>query len=249
MVPTTGTTLSASFPAPRRPLEAAGDVTGPDPVRQWYERELGWAVRRGPDGPLLPTGLGFDVLELPADAGFGMLRRLDPRSPVALSGETMQLLVAAGSADELPGLLEWLEWGSLPQDLVAVGAGGSIGAPTPPGMTGPQEAAVWVRPPEPGRETEPVLAELRSPTAAPTGPAASAASAWSAAGGGGGAPDLVRLVDMAATQCHRARLRRACAQRSTSSGRTSGQASTGQPLAFSYSSRIVAGTRPRSLTS
>ncbi|NEB80580.1 hypothetical protein G3I40_36030 [Streptomyces sp. SID14478] len=203
--------LSASgttFPTPRRPLDAAGS----DPVRQWYEDELGWATSSGPEGARLCTGLGFDVLELPADAGFAMLRRLDPRSPVAVHGETMQLLVAAGSADELPGLLDWLEWGSLPLDLVALGAGAFIGAPTPPGWTGSQEAAVWVRPPEPGREGEPVLAALTTLTAV---------SAWSAVGGGGGAPDLVRLVDTAATHCHRARLRRATA------------APTSQPLAFS----------------
>ncbi|MFE6892248.1 SCO3374 family protein [Streptomyces sp. NPDC057694] len=189
--------MVAPFPAPRRPLDAAA----PDQwVRQWYEDELGWATTDGPDGVRLTTGLRFDVLEIPADAGFRMLRRCDPRSPVALNGETMQLLVAAGSADEVPGLLDWLEWGDLPLDLVAVGAGGFIDAPMPPGRTGSQEAAVWVRPPEPGREVEQVLPALTS---------LSAVSTWSVAGGGGGAPDLVRLVDTAATHCQRARLRRA----------------------------------------
>jgi hypothetical protein len=178
---------------------------------QWYEEELGWSAVAGPDGVRLRTGLRFDVLEVPADAGFAMLRRLDPRSPVALHGETMQLLVSAGAADELPGLLDWLEWGDLPLDLTALGAGGLIAAPTPPGRSGGQEAAVWVRPPEPGRAVEPVLAALTS---------LAACSAWSA-GGGGGAPDLVRLVDTAAHHCHRARLRRACAE------------PTAQPLAFS----------------
>lgn len=127
----------------------------------------------------------------------------------------MWLLVAAGSAEELPGLLDWLEWGALALDLTAIGAGGSIEAPLPPGVpggaseglltadgagkdepggSGPQGAAVWLRPPEPGCEVEPSLPTL------------------SAVGGGGGAPDLVRLVDTVATQCHRIRLRRACAQ-------------------------------------
>ena len=32
--------------------------------------------------------------------------------PVALRGDRMRLLVAAGSAEELPGLLDWLEWAS-----------------------------------------------------------------------------------------------------------------------------------------
>lgn len=215
MVTTSGTTV----PAPRQPLTD----TGRDPVRQWYEDELGWATAAGPDGVLLHTGLRFDVLEVPADAGFAMLRRLDPRSPVAVCGETMRLLVAAGSADELPGLLDWLEWGPLPLDLVAVGAGGLIDAPTPPGWSGSQEAAVWVRPPEPGCEVEPVLPALTSLTAVST---------WSVVGGGGGAPDLVRLVDTAATHCHRARLRRGAVAPATTSTKRPMRPSR-QPLAFS----------------
>lgn len=127
----------------------------------------------------------------------------------------MRLLVAAGSAEELPGLLDWLEWGALALDLTATGAGGQMEAPPPPGCAPArvphpagtpgsrplpldravsQGAAVWLRPPEPGCEVEQVLPTL------------------SAMGGGGGAPDLVRLVDTMATQCHRVRLRRACAQ-------------------------------------
>jgi hypothetical protein len=197
-------------------------------VREWYENELGWATVPGPPAGLV-TGLRFDVLEAPAEAGFAALRHLGPGSPVALRGSRMRLLVAAGSADELPGLLDWLEWGTLALDLTAIGAGGSIEAPLPLGTTGTpplppgtagtpplpgaagaprpsgrpalsrvpgnsQGAAVWLRPPEMGREVEPSLPTL------------------SAVGGGGGAPDLVRLVDTMATQCHRVRLWRACAQ-------------------------------------
>ncbi|MFD0064242.1 SCO3374 family protein [Streptomyces sp. NPDC056690] len=180
-----------TVPLPRRPL-AAGD-----PMREWYEEALDWATAPGPKGLQLLTGLRFDVLELPAEAGRAVLRRLDPGCPVALQGETMRLLVAAGSAEELPGLLDWLEWGALPLDLTAIGAGGRIDAPAPPGVPDPQEAAVWVRPPDPGCDVEPTLPAL---------------TALSAVGGGGGAPGLVRLVETAATQCHRIRLRRACAQ-------------------------------------
>ncbi|MZD04490.1 hypothetical protein GTW43_05260 [Streptomyces sp. SID5785] len=199
-----------TVPAPRRPLPRDDRRERQDRVRQWYEDELGWAATAGPDGVRLRTGLRFDALEVPADAGFAMLRRLDPRTPVALHGASMQLLVAAGATEELPGLLDWLEWGTLPLDLVAHGADGFIAAPAPPGWSGPQEAATWLRPPGPG--TEPVLAALTS---------LAACSAGSAVGGGGGAPDLVRLVDTAATYCHRVRLRRACAS------------PTAQPLAFS----------------
>ncbi|WP_432181845.1 SCO3374 family protein [Streptomyces sp. NBC_00063] len=183
--------IARTVPPPRRPL-AAGD-----PVREWYEEALGWATAPDPKGLQLLTGLRFDALELPAEAGRAVLRRLDPGCPVALQGETMRLLVAAGSAEELPGLLDWLEWGALPLDLTVVGAGGRIDAPAPPGAPDSQEAAVWVRPPEPGCDVEPTLPAL---------------TALSAVGGGGGAPGLVRLVETAATQCHRIRLRRACAQ-------------------------------------
>jgi hypothetical protein len=125
---------------------------------------------------------------------------------VAVQGDRMRLLVAAGSAEELPGLLDWLEWGALALDLTAIGTGGLLDAPLPPepnptgvrslplDRRGPQGAAVWLRPPEPGREVEASLPTL------------------SALGGDGSAPDLVRLVDTVATQCHRVRLRRACAQ-------------------------------------
>ncbi|MEU1042272.1 SCO3374 family protein [Streptomyces sp. NPDC005551] len=185
-----------TVPPPRRPLgfRTSGDTT--DPVRRWYENELGWPTVPGPPAGLL-TGLRFDVLDVPAEAGVAALRHLGPASPVALQGDRMLLLVAEGGADELPGLLDWLEWGTLPLDLHAVGAGGRIEAPVPPGAAGaggPQGAAVWLRPPEPGCEVEPLLPTL------------------SAVGGGGVAPDLVRVVDTMATHCHRVRLRRASAQ-------------------------------------
>ncbi|SDK41949.1 SCO3374 family protein [Streptomyces indicus] len=175
-------------PLPRRPLVG-------DRVRRWYERELGWAVVPGAR-VRLRTGLRFDVIEVPAAAGRAVCERLGPHAtgPVALHGTVLRFLVAAGAADELPGLLDWLEWGPLARDVRAVGAGGMIDAPLPPAIPGPQGAAVWLRPPEPGCEVEPTLPALT--------------------GLGGGAqaspgPDLVRLVDAAATECHRARLLRA----------------------------------------
>jgi hypothetical protein len=44
----------------------------------------------------------------------------------------MRFLVAAGSTEELPGLLDWLEWGGLALDLRAIGTGGVMRAPRPP---------------------------------------------------------------------------------------------------------------------
>ncbi|MFI6550717.1 SCO3374 family protein [Streptomyces prunicolor] len=201
-----------TVPLPRRPLDPD------DRQRNWYENELEW--RTVPGEPLrLVTGLRFDVLDVPVEAGIAALWRLGPSSPVAVQGDRMRLLVAAGSAEELPGLLDWLEWGALAPtlDLVALGADGHMEAPPFPGVTpagaplpgaGPvkgqplpagrarplQGAAVWLRPPEPGCEVEASL---------PTMPAV---------GGVRDAPDLVRLVDTVATQCHRVRLRRSCAQ-------------------------------------
>ncbi|WP_282703570.1 SCO3374 family protein [Streptomyces sp. CC219B] len=185
-----------TVPLPRRPLDPD------DRARCWYENELGW--KTVPGRPLrLVVGLRFDVLDVPAEAGRAALRHLAPGSPVAVRGERMRLLVAAGSAEELPGVLDWLEWGSLPLDLTVVGEGGLMdaplraadGRPFPQGRPGAsQGTAVWLRPPEPGSEAEAALPTL------------------SAVGGGGGAPDLVRLLDTVATHCHRLRLRRACAQ-------------------------------------
>ncbi|MER7721006.1 SCO3374 family protein [Streptomyces flaveolus] len=190
---------TSSVPFPRRPLEASGAW---ERVRWWYESGLGWPTV--PGTPVrLRVGVRFDVLDVPAVAGHVALQRHADGFPVALRGERMLLLVAAGGADELPGLLDWLEWGSLALDLRAVGAGGLMDAPLPPeyGPAGPsspppghdaaQGAAVWLRPPGTGSEVEVSLPTL------------------SALGGAGTAPDLARLVHTLATQCHRLRLSRA----------------------------------------
>ncbi|MGW2053585.1 SCO3374 family protein [Streptomyces sp. NPDC001840] len=206
--------MAPTVPPPRDPLPGARTGTESCPAR-WYEEGLGWAVEAGPPVRLL-TGLRFDVLELPADAGAALLRRTVPTGPVALLGGRMALLVAAGSADELPGLLDWLDWGGIALGLTAAGAGGRITAPAPPRWPGvtAQGAATWLRPPEPGRGTEPTL-----PSLAPLG------RSGGSGGSGGDAPDLVRLVDAAATECHRARLLRM--------PRRNALRTNTQPLAFS----------------
>ncbi|WP_329383633.1 SCO3374 family protein [Streptomyces sp. NBC_01351] len=187
-----------SVPGPRVPPEG-------DTYAGWYERVLGWTVLGGAP-PLLATGVRFDVLELPADAGAALLRRPVATGPVALTGRRMRFLVAAGSAEELDGLLDWLEWGGVALDLAALGAGGRITAPAPPGMPlgeSPRGAAVWLRPPEQGCEA--LLPALSAPGRA-AGPSR---------GNGAAGPDLVRLVAAAATECHRARLRRRTPLRGT----------------------------------
>ncbi|MEU8525675.1 MULTISPECIES: SCO3374 family protein [Streptomyces] len=183
--------MALTVPLPRSPSEYG--------LARWYEHELGWPTADGPP-LLLPTGIRFDVLELPAAAGHAVLRRVGATGPVALMGRRMRLLVAAGSAEELPGLLGWLEWGGIALDLAGLGPGGRMTAPVPPGWSGSDRpgAAVWLRPPVPGREVESSLPGLP------------------VVGGDGDAPGLVRLVEAAATECHRLRLTR-----------------TAQPLAFS----------------
>ncbi|MFF0203096.1 SCO3374 family protein [Streptomyces sp. NPDC005017] len=220
--------VSPTVPLPRRGRRAAGAHAR---VRRWYENELGWATVPG-DPVRLSVGPRFDVLDVPAAAGLAALRHLRAGSPVAVCGDRMWLLTAAGSAEELPAVLTWLEWGALATDLVPVGAGGTILAPWPPGRepstpgsadepltsgrgaggpaaaghrtpapaTGPPvrsgslQGAAWLRPPVPGCEVEASLPTL------------------SALGGAPDAPDLARVVDTVATQCHRIRLRREGAQ-------------------------------------
>ncbi|MFE7542734.1 SCO3374 family protein [Streptomyces platensis] len=225
--------MARVLPRPRSPLAA---------VRRWYEEELGWPTT-GPEPVELLTGRRFDVLEMPAGAGSAVLRRLPRTGPVALvragcdgnhPGDRPKLLmlIAAGGAEELPGILEWLEWGALVPDLTARGTGDRMPAPAFPTGAAPsygfgsREAARWVRPPRPGYEAENSL---------PT-------TGFGAGNGDDrGVPDLVRLVSAAATECHRARLMRA-------GNAQSDRAYGDQALAFSNASRMSAGTRPRSLT-
>ncbi|CAL9475622.1 MULTISPECIES: SCO3374 family protein [unclassified Streptomyces] len=231
---------SAALPAPRRPaVPARGESEGRhgDRTRLWYENVLGWPTVPGVP-PRLVVGVRFDVLDVPAEAGRAALERLGGVTggfPVALQEGRMRLLVAAGGADELPGLLEWLEWGGLGLGLRALGEGSLMDAPAAPwaagtgpdapcglpaagrpGDEGPgssQGAAVWLRPPEPGREAESSL------------PALSAMGTRGSRGAGDGPPDLVRLVNTVATQILRVRLRHA--------GAGAAARGTGQPLAFS----------------
>lgn len=89
-----------------------------------------------------------DALVLEADPGLALLRRPDVRTgPVAYGRESgcLMLLVPAGSAEELPGLLEWLEWGDIELGL---------GARASYDPYDPREAAVWLRPPGPGRDAD-----------------------------------------------------------------------------------------------
>lgn len=182
-------------PGPRTPPGAGPALRGrrvPQALwARWYAGELGWPAEAGPPARLL-TGVAFDALELPAEAGRETLRRMGAETgPVALAGRHAYFLVAPGNAEELPGLLDWLEWGGIRLDLRILGAGGHMTAPAPPAWRDGADAAVWLRAPLPDHGTESPLPALhRSPM-----------------GGAGGCPCLARLVATAAAACHRARLR------------------------------------------
>ncbi|WP_373103362.1 SCO3374 family protein [Streptomyces rubrogriseus] len=141
---------SPVVPSPRRPTGNGGSAR--ERTRWWYESVLGWPTAPG-EPVRLRTGVRFDVLDVPTAAGYATLERLGwsgrgPQGfPVAVRGERMLLLVAAGGAEELPGLLEWLEWGSLALDLTAVGADGLVEAPLVPVVPEPRPAGP-PRPPE-----------------------------------------------------------------------------------------------------
>ncbi|MGW1146848.1 SCO3374 family protein [Streptomyces sp. NPDC002454] len=230
--------MTPAVPRPRRPLGPPGRPStgrgGDGGVRHWYENVLGWPAvpagrpgargAGGTTGVLLVAGVRFDVLEVPAAVGRAVLAGPERTGPVTRCGDRVRFLVAAGAAEEVPGLLAWLEWGGLAGDLglAVIGSGGAIEAPWPPvpapspvGTDGagpgadPAGAAVWVRPPEPGRGAETGLPAPR--------PLAARSARGSAPRDGGGAPDLVRLVDRLATECLRVRLGRARDQRWASS--------------------------------
>ncbi|MFI7013551.1 bifunctional DNA primase/polymerase [Streptomyces sp. NPDC050164] len=93
-----------------------------------------WEER--PDAPVvLPCGAVFDVVSAPAMFGRQMLDRLwddGPGSgPVAELRGRMLLFAAPGTAQRLPALLEWEEWGKHGGDTEESGRTGRTGGVPP----------------------------------------------------------------------------------------------------------------------
>ncbi|AGS69785.1 bifunctional DNA primase/polymerase [Streptomyces collinus] len=88
-----------------------------------YPRSTLALWRERPDAPLvLPCGTVFDVISAPAVFGRRMLDRLwddGPGSgPVAVVRGRTLLFAAPGTAQRLPSLMAWEEWGSQRADAV-----------------------------------------------------------------------------------------------------------------------------------
>lgn len=127
-------------------------------LARWEER---------PDTPLvLPCGTAFDVVSAPAIFGRRMLDQLwdeGPGSgPVAMFRGRVLLFAAPGTAQRLPSLLAWEEWGSHRTDavppLLCHGTGDAVTVPAPAGddtttgdsrwLVAPDQRHPWLPGPE-----------------------------------------------------------------------------------------------------
>ncbi|AOR34108.1 hypothetical protein BFF78_26380 [Streptomyces fodineus] len=108
-----------------------------------------------PDAPVvLPCGTVFDVVSAPAIFGRRMLDRLwddGPGSgPVAMFRGRVLLFAAPGTAQRLPSLLAWEEWGSNRTEavppLLCHGTGDAVTVPAPAGRDTPGDARWLVAP-------------------------------------------------------------------------------------------------------
>jgi hypothetical protein len=107
-----------------------------------------WAER--PDAPVvLPCGAAFDVVSAPVVFGRRMVDRLweeGPGSgPVAVERGRLLLFAAPGTAQRLPSLMRWEEWGTPDGECARTGAippllchgtGDAVTVPPPLGATG-----------------------------------------------------------------------------------------------------------------
>ncbi|MFH8606530.1 bifunctional DNA primase/polymerase [Streptomyces sp. NPDC018029] len=99
-----------------------------------YPRSALALWRSRPDAPaVLPCGSAFDVVSVPAVFGRRMLDRLwgeGPGSgPVAAHRGRVLLFASPGTAQRLPALLEWEEWGPAVPPVLCHGTGDAVTVP------------------------------------------------------------------------------------------------------------------------
>jgi hypothetical protein len=122
-----------------------------------------WSAR--PTSPsVLPCGTAFDVVNLPALFGRRLVEQLwasGPGSgPVAVHRGRVLLLVAPGTAQRLPSLLDWEEWGSAVPPMLCHGTGDAV---TVPPLYAPGPAPGQVDAPESGPSRWLVAPDTRHP--------------------------------------------------------------------------------------
>ncbi|MET7645586.1 bifunctional DNA primase/polymerase [Streptomyces sp. NPDC005426] len=124
---------------------------------------------------LLPTGRGFDAIDVPESAGFLALARMErmslPLGPVTRTPDRrLQFFVLPGAAAKADGLVRRAGWDAAAIGLRGIGEGHYIAAP--PTRVGGAGAVQWVRGPSPANRWLPEVEELISPLAYACGRAA-----------------------------------------------------------------------------
>ncbi len=145
-------------PAERNWQEQA--TSNPARVRHWWSRHPQASI-------VAPTGRSFDVIDVPEQAGFLALARLERNGallgPVmATAPRRLLFFVLPGSGEKFPDLLRQTGWGGFPLDLIYRGAGDYILAP--PSRL-PSGVVQWVRPPTEANQLLSDVSDLINPIA------------------------------------------------------------------------------------
>ncbi|MEE4492281.1 bifunctional DNA primase/polymerase [Streptomyces sp. BE230] len=117
---------------------------------------------------LLPTGRGFDAIDVPESAGFLALARMErmslPLGPVIRTADRrMQFFVLPGAAAKADALVRRIGWDAAAIGLRGLGEGHCIAAP--PTRVGGAGAVQWARSPSTANRWLPEVDELISPLA------------------------------------------------------------------------------------
>ncbi|MFJ8074763.1 bifunctional DNA primase/polymerase [Streptomyces sp. NPDC096176] len=125
VLPDAGEHVAARVTPPGAGWLASAETYPRSALAQWEARPTAPAV--------LPCGSVFDVVNVPAIFGRRLLDQLwteGPGSgPVAVHRGRMMLFAAPGTAQRLPSLLDWEEWGDAVPPLLCHGMGDAVTVP------------------------------------------------------------------------------------------------------------------------